>query len=172
MAEANSNLWAPWRGEYVRGLSGENARCCFLCDYWSAPAHDAGNGVVLRGAHGLVVMNRYPYTSGHLMVCCGGHKAGYEDLNEAELLELNVLTRDAIRMLMEILAPHGFNVGANIGRSAGAGLVGHLHVHVVPRWDGDTNYMSVVADTRVIPQSLDSLYAELTTCAVRLDLCQ
>jgi ATP adenylyltransferase len=171
MAEMNSNLWAPWRAEYLRSVTGENAEDdCFLCRYWSAPQQDATNYVLLRAAHGLLVMNRFPYTGGHLMIALAAHKSTYEELDEAELKAMGTMTRDAVRILRETLHPEGFNIGTNLGRCAGAGLPDHLHVHVVPRWSGDTNYMSVVAGTRVISESLDNLYRELTACATRLGL--
>lgn len=170
MAENNENLWAPWRMEYIDSLHDQTEAGCFLCRYWSAPADDAVNRVVLRGRSCLIVMNRFPYANGHLMVACGAHKAGYEDLDDAELLELNALTRDGLRLLRGSIDPQGFNVGTNIGRCAGAGLPGHLHVHIVPRWSGDTNYMAVIGDVRVIPQSIERLYADLMSCAERLGL--
>ncbi|HEY3242162.1 MAG TPA: HIT domain-containing protein [Phycisphaerae bacterium] len=171
MAEFNTNLWAPWRAEYLRSVTAESSEDgCFFCRYWSAPQQDAVNYVVLRSAHGLLVMNRFPYTGGHLMVTIARHKSTYEELDESELSALSTLTRDATRLLREVLRPEGFNIGANIGRCAGAGVPGHLHVHIVPRWSGDTNYMSVLAGTRVISESLDSLYRELTAAANRLGL--
>jgi len=171
VAETNDNLWAPWRLEYIRELREDDADAgCFLCRYWEAPGNDEANRVVLRGRTGMIVMNRFPYTNGHLMVACGAHKGGYDKLDDAELLELNALTRDGLRLLSECIRPQGFNVGVNIGRCAGAGLPGHLHVHIVPRWNGDTNYMAVVGDVRIIPQSIEALYADLQSCATRLGL--
>ena len=166
MADVNNNLWAPWRMEYIRSLTDERDDVgCFLCHYWSTPDGDADNHVVLRGRTGFVVMNRFPYSNGHLLISCGAHKAGYDDLTDDELLEMQQLTREAIRLLRVTLKPHGFNVGVNLGRCAGAGLPEHMHGHVVPRWNGDTNYMAVLGETRVIPDGLDALYGELVKLA-------
>ena len=170
MADVNKNLWAPWRMEYIRSLSEEHDEVgCFLCHYWSTPQHDAQNHVVLRGRTCFIVMNRFPYSNGHLLVACAAHKAGYDDLSEDELLEMQQLTRASIRMLRVSLNPHGFNVGVNLGRCAGAGLPDHMHAHVVPRWNGDTNYMAVLGETRVIPDGLDALYRDLVKVAADLN---
>ncbi|MCP4589743.1 MAG: HIT domain-containing protein [bacterium] len=163
MADVNRNLWAPWRMEFIRGLGEEQAeRGCFLCDYWTHPERDAEHHVVWRTASAFVVMNRFPYTNGHLLIAPASHQGDYEHLSETELLDLQRLTRDAVRLLRETVKAQGFNVGVNLGHCAGAGLPDHMHVHVVPRWNGDTNYMAVLGDTRVIPDGLDSLYLTLT----------
>ena len=162
MADVNKNLWAPWRMEYIRSLSDEKDDVgCFLCHYWSTPQRDAENRVVFRGRTGFVVMNRFPYNNGHLLIACAEHKPGYDELSDAELLEMQSLTREAIRLLRRTLNPQGFNIGVNLGRCAGAGLPDHMHAHVVPRWAGDTNYMAVIGEARVIPDGLDALYLEL-----------
>ncbi|MFH0982572.1 MAG: HIT domain-containing protein [Planctomycetota bacterium] len=162
MADVNRNLWAPWRMEFIRSLEQEQgASGCFLCDYWVHPERDAENHVVWRGRTAFVVMNRFPYTNGHLLIATAAHKAGYDQLTEAEMLELQVHTRDALCLLRETVHAQGFNVGTNLGHCGGAGLPDHLHAHVVPRWAGDTNYMAVLGDTRVIPDGLDALYKEL-----------
>jgi ATP adenylyltransferase len=114
--------------------------------------------IVRRTVHSVVVLNRYPYNNGHLLIAPLAHKARPADLTDAEVLDLQHLIRDTIGDLDRLLKPEGFNVGLNLGKVAGAGLPGHLHWHVVPRWGGDTNFMPVVADTRVIVQSLESLW--------------
>lgn len=138
-------LWAPWRLEYIEHAD-ESDRCIF-CD----PEPDL---VVRRGETGLVLLNRFPYTSGHLLVAPRRHVASLAELTDAEALELHQLARDAVAALARTYTPDGYNLGWNLGRVAGAGIVGHIHLHVVPRWSGDTNFMPVLADVRVLPQAL------------------
>ena len=162
MAEFNKNLWAPWRMEYIRSLGEEIADDgCFLCRYWAIPADDAVNHVVHRGVAVFTVMNRSPYTNGHLLVALGDHRSDLTDLSEEELACFHLAIRDAVELLRKTIQPQGFNVGFNLGHCAGAGLPGHLHAHVVPRWSGDTNFMAVLGDVRVVPDSLGALYQEL-----------
>ncbi len=166
MAESNQNIWAPWRMEYIRSLSDElSDDGCFLCRYWEHPNRDRENHVVWRTRSTFVVMNRFPYTNGHLLITHAEHKADLVDLNDDELAELTRTIRDGISVLRETLSPHGFNIGYNVGQCAGAGLPGHLHAHIVPRWSGDTNFMAVIGNTRVIPESLDALWAKLVNNA-------
>ena len=145
MNEFHENLWAPWRMEYIHQLSGTHDHAgCFLCEYLAAPAADAANHVISRRDAVIVVMNRFPYTNGHLLIAPAAHKAELEDLNDDEMRAIWWVTRDAKRMLAAGLRADGFNIGINFGRCAGAGLPDHLHVHVVPRWNGDTNFMAVL----------------------------
>ncbi|MFO0972514.1 MAG: HIT domain-containing protein [Phycisphaerae bacterium] len=169
MPESAANIWAPWRAEYVRQL-GPAADGCFLCDYWSTPASDAANFVLWRTRLSLVLFNRYPYTNGHLLIATARHVARLDGLSDAEQLELLRLSADAQAVLERAIAPHGFNIGVNLGRCAGAGLPDHLHLHLVPRWNGDTNFMSVVGDVRVILQSIEALHAELRSAADSMGL--
>ena len=171
MADVNKNLWAPWRMEFIRSLDDEReAAGCFLCDYWAHPEADAANHVVWRGRQTLVVMNRFPYTNGHLLIATAAHKADFVDLDEPEGLDLQQATQAALRLLRQVVHAQGFNVGTNLGHCAGAGLPDHLHTHVVPRWVGDTNYMAVLGNVRVIPDGLDSLHAELVRGAAAMGL--
>ncbi len=148
--------------EYIRSLSEEvEEDGCFLCSYWEHPERDRENHVVWRTSDALVVMNRFPYTNGHLLLANATHKADFDDLTVEELTEISRLTRDAVRLLRQTVKAQGFNVGYNLGRCAGAGLPEHLHVHVVPRWNGDTNFMTVLGNSRVIPDALDALYDDL-----------
>jgi ATP adenylyltransferase len=142
-------LWAPWRLEYVQG--GADAEGCIFCAAGADEGHDL---VVRRGEHAYVVMNLYPYSNGHLMVAPYRHLAGPGDLAEGERAEMWSLLDESVRALTEAMSPHGFNAGINIGRVAGAGVEGHLHLHVVPRWNGDTNFMPVLADVRVMPEHI------------------
>lgn len=151
------NLWAPWRITYIQEHSNENG--CFLCNAVQGN-RDEKHLVVHRGKECFCILNKYPYNSGHLMVVPNKHKADISDLTGQEMLEIMELTRDMKELLTKIMKPEGFNLGINLGKSAGAGLVGHFHLHVVPRWNGDTNFMPVVSDVKIIPQSLEDLYKE------------
>jgi len=150
-------LWAPWRLSYIKTSKDEQPPGCFLCRYRDS-ADDAENFVVHRGKNILVVLNRYPYNNGHLLVAPSSHKGTFEELTDAEMLECQQKIRDMTAALSAAISPDGFNVGLNLGRASGAGLPGHLHWHIVPRWNGDTNFMSVIDDVTVIPQSLQALF--------------
>jgi ATP adenylyltransferase len=153
------NLWAPWRIGYVRNL-GEK-RECFICHNVNNPRQDEENFVIRRTANCLAMLNKFPYNNGHLLIAPNKHIAEFDELDDTVLLELTKLITDCKKILTAAIKPHGFNVGMNFGRCAGAGLPGHLHIHIVPRWDGDINFMSVCADTKVISQSLKELYEKL-----------
>jgi len=172
MAEFNQNLWAPWRMEYIRSLDEEREATgqCFLCAYAASPHEDAAHHVVCRTASAMVVMNRFPYTNGHLLVSPLRHIAEPAELTHEELVELATLTYQGVELLRRALRAEGFNIGANLGRCAGAGLPDHLHHHVVARWGGDTNYMAVLGGLRVIPDSLDATYQDLVRAAQGMGL--
>ena len=155
------NLWAPWRVKYIQGLSKESKSGCFLCDYLTTPEKDKENLLLWRTEHAIVVFNQFPYNNGHLLIAPKRHIASFEETSEPEMLEMTKLIRDCQKALSQAITPDGFNVGMNFGRCAGAGLPGHMHIHVVPRWNGDTNYMHVCSDTDVISQSLTELYDQL-----------
>ena len=150
----NRPVWAPWRIDYIRG---EKEGECFLCRMF-AETTDRENLILFRGKTCAVTMNRFPYTSGHLMVCPNRHVADFTELNENEDREMSGLTRRAIEALRTVMNPEGFNLGTNLGSAAGAGLKDHLHRHIVPRWVGDTNFMAVTADTHVVPEALTATY--------------
>lgn len=154
-----NNLWAPWRIQYIQGLSHKSP--CFLCDYIRTPPQDRENLVLWRTGRSIVVFNRFPYNNGHLLIAPLRHIPTLEQADPDELREMMALVRDCQKVLTLVIHPHGFNVGMNFGRCAGAGLPEHMHIHVVPRWDGDTNFMSVCSDTDVISQSLTELYDQL-----------
>jgi ATP adenylyltransferase len=152
--------------EYIRSLGDQKAEeGCFLCRYWDGPQHDRANHVVWRGETVFVVMNRFPYTNGHLLIAYAGHKGDMSELSDNEMNEMSSAIRSAVDILKKTLSPQGFNIGYNLGICAGAGLPDHLHAHIVPRWTGDTNFMAVVGDSRVIPDALDTLYGELGAAA-------
>jgi ATP adenylyltransferase len=142
-------LWTPWRLSYV--TAGIPSSQCVFCDALARPDEPL---VVHTGERCFVILNKFPYNNGHLMVVPKRHVPRLSDLEPAELLEVMTLSQAAERALATTYAPHGFNVGINLGRSAGAGIGEHLHVHVVPRWDGDTSFMTVFGDTRVLPEEL------------------
>lgn len=161
----HNQLWAPWRLSYVKTTDDPkpSGSGCFLCDYRDSDSSlDAEHLLVLRGELSLVVLNRFPYNNGHLLVAPREHKADLRDLSTEEMLECNQMLQTMLSALEKTLHPDGFNVGLNLGRVAGAGLPGHLHWHIVPRWNGDTNFMTVLGETKVIPQSLTALYEILT----------
>jgi ATP adenylyltransferase len=154
--DAFGRLWTPHRLAYIKGENkpaSEDAGD--ECPFCAAPGRSDGDAlIVARGAQVYAVLNLYPYNSGHLMVVPYRHVADYPELDEAETLELAQYTQRAMQVLRAAMAPHGFNLGINQGPVAGAGIAAHLHQHVVPRWGGDTNFMPIVAQTRVLPQLL------------------
>jgi len=144
------HLWSPWRLQYVTGGTAREA--CVFCAADDDPGQDAL--VVHRGVAAYVILNLFPYNNGHLMVVPKRHVARLSALESAELLEIMTLSQAAEQALGAVYVPHGFNLGINLGRSAGAGIADHLHVHIVPRWDGDTSFMTVAGETRVLPEEL------------------
>lgn len=153
-------LWAPWRLKYVEN-AGKTDGCIFVDLPAEGEENDAKNLIVYRGSHAFLILNAFPYSNGHLMVVPFQHTATLDTLSDAEMLDIMRLTRLAVRMLKTAFNPDGFNLGVNMGRVAGAGIADHLHWHIVPRWNGDTNFMPVLADVRVIPESLEAVYARL-----------
>ena len=150
-------IWAPWRVEYIRS---EKAKECIFCQK-PAENKDTQNYILFRGKTSFVILNNYPYNPGHLMVAPFRHLASLDDLSDEELFEHFDLVRKSARAIKEAYKPEGFNIGMNLGRVAGAGVEGHVHTHIVPRWNGDTNFMPVLSDTKVIPEALASTYAQL-----------
>lgn len=152
-----NNIWAPWRIEYILG---DKDGGCFLCNMFRAK-DDRKQHVLARGKTCAVVLNRFPYAAGHLMVAPYRHVALLTKLTRAERSEMMELTERCVAVLDRVMRPQGYNIGLNIGQAAGAGLKDHLHMHVVPRWAGDTNFMPVLADVRVLPQALEDLWDTL-----------
>ncbi len=149
------HLWSPWRMTYIENHGKETG--CVFCDALAREDSPA-NLIVHRGKLAFVIVNRYPYTSGHLMVVPFAHKPSLEELDAATRAEMIELTSLSMTVLRKIYNPQAFNMGANIGEAAGAGVKDHFHIHVVPRWGGDTNFMSALAETRVLPESLDETW--------------
>ncbi|MBC7529053.1 MAG: HIT domain-containing protein [Chthonomonadaceae bacterium] len=154
-------LWATWRLKYIE--SADQIPGCIFCDF---PARDAAQDretlILHRGEYAFIILNAYPYSNGHLMVVPYRHTASLSDLDDKTLLEVMQLTRLCVSLLKAAFNPDGFNLGVNMGKVAGAGIADHLHWHIVPRWNGDTNFMPVLADVRVIPESLSVVYDRLT----------
>jgi ATP adenylyltransferase len=154
-------LWAPWRAQYIRESSNSTGADpgCFLCQFLAAPAgEDRLNLLAWRRHHSMVVLNRFPYNNGHLLVAPRVHRGTLGELSGADLIEPVETLKRATAVLDRMLRPQGYNIGLNQGKSAGAGLPGHLHWHIVPRWDGDTNFMPVLGQTKVIIESLTEFY--------------
>ena len=157
-------LWAPWRMEYI--LSPKEDSCIFCTPLQQRD--DRRNLILHRGKESFIILNRYPYTNGHLMVAPYRHIGLLEELSTEEIKDLMVNIQLSIRVLKGAMSPHGFNIGANVGKVAGAGVENHVHFHIVPRWEGDTNYMPVLASTRVIPEHLQQTYDRLRDFLERL----
>lgn len=154
-------LWAPWRFAYIeRPSTGSPDADCIFVDL-PAETNDRENLLLYRGHTAFVMLNAYPYTNGHLMVAPYRHTADMAHLVDDELLEINQLVAACLRWITAVYRPDGFNIGVNLGRAAGAGIPSHIHWHVVPRWNGDTNFMTTVGEVRVLPQSLEESYDKL-----------
>ena len=157
---ANFRIWAPWRLAYVKDASKDIEEECIFC---AKPAQDddEANLIVHRGERSFVILNLFPYTNGHLMVAPYAHLGRLQELGSETLTEMMALAQRSMDRLEQVYDPHGYNVGFNQGRVAGAGVEHHIHMHVVPRWGGDTNFMPVIADTKVMPQSIEQSYEAL-----------
>lgn len=179
MPSGPSALWAPWRLAYIESLgdgsppdpesenpmppssatpSQRTESGSFLLDYWRAPERDESNHVIERSEHGMILLNRYPYANGHLLIALGDARPSLHDYDPAQRAHLWSLVDRAVELAHKALEPQGMNIGINMGRAAGAGVPSHLHVHAIPRWGGDTNFITSVGGIRVIPSALDAMY--------------
>lgn len=149
-------LWTPWRMEYIK-MDKDKEKGCIFCQK-TKEKDDKKSLILYRGSYSFVMLNLYPYTNGHLMVAPYKHSKDWENLGQETVGEMILLSQKLVTLLKKIMKPDGFNLGINIGRVAGAGVVGHVHLHVVPRWNGDSNFMSVVSETRMMPQTLEETY--------------
>ncbi len=159
-------LWSPWRSKYIESFANKKnaskgAEQCLFCRILSSPEKDDENLVVYRGTSCFVVLNLFPYNSGHLMIVPHTHTGDFSELSETESGEMMRCTRRCEKALTEAFHPHGFNIGMNIGKVSGAGIDEHIHMHIVPRWNGDTNFMPVLADTRVISEALEDTFKKI-----------
>jgi len=153
------NLWAPWRMAYIAPKTPASQECIFCV--LPAAHRDEENHILYRGEHCFMMLNLYPYNPGHLMIAPYQHVSSIEKLESATLAELMYQAQLALRALQQTMQPDGFNLGINDGKVAGAGFADHVHMHVVPRWNGDTNFMPIIADVKVIPESLDNTYRQM-----------
>lgn len=154
------HLWTPWRMAYIKGEKKPVTGCVF-CHKSEHPEHDATEHVIARSTHTFATLNRYPYTNGHVMIVPYEHISSQEDMTTEALTDLMIMTNRLMRVLRDYANPPAFNLGANIGEAAGAGIAPHYHFHIVPRWGGDANFMTTVGDTRIIPDTLDNTYRDL-----------
>lgn len=159
-----NHLWSPWRMTYIENAKKESG--CVFCNA-QAKEDNAENLIAFRGKNAYVILNRYPYTSGHLMVIPFVHQANLESLDSETRTEMMELTSQCTTALKNIYKTESFNVGINIGEAAGAGVLGHVHIHIVPRWAGDTNFMTSVGETRVLPESLEDTYKKIQAAFVK-----
>ncbi len=151
-------MWAPWRMQFIRMKKTEG---CFLCDN-PRQDDDAQNYIIYRGKQNFVILNSYPYNAGHLMVAPYRHVASLEDLTAEERNEHFEIVNRCVKALREEISPEGFNIGMNLGKASGAGIADHIHTHIVPRWQGDTNFIPVITDVKVIPEALTETYERLS----------
>lgn len=158
------HIWAPWRSVYIKGKEPVDEGCVLCAHFAARQSEHRDRGVLFKNEYGYVVLNRYPYTGGHVMVVPHRHVPTPLDLSDEEYGGLSALLRSSIQKVQQAFKPHGMNVGMNLGRPAGAGIDQHCHFHVVPRWNGDTNFISVVSDMRVVSQSLLETYDVLKPC--------
>ncbi len=153
-------LWAPWRMEYISNMKKMNKQSCIFCKALKEKK-DKNNLILYRGKHCFVILNKFPYSHGHLMIAPIRHLARIEDLRREETIEMFDLLQESISILKKKLNAQGFNMGMNIGKVAGAGVLGHVHLHLVPRWEGDTNFMPIFARTKVISEDLKKTFRQL-----------
>ncbi|OMH41232.1 HIT family protein [Desulfurobacterium indicum] len=152
-------LWAPWRLSYVQKVTESKGSGCFICDAFNdSPENDKKNLLLHRGKKALVILNRFPYNTAHLMICPVRHTGDFETLLPEEMAEIDELLKKSIRVIRRAYNPDGFNVGLNLGKPSGGSHDTHIHYHIVPRWNGDTNFMPIIGGVKVIPQSLEETY--------------
>lgn len=158
-------LWSPWRYEYITSAGSEESKgkSCIFCAAAADPADDEKNFVLYRAASNLVMLNLYPYVSGHLMIAPYAHLGAFHSAPKSTTDEMMDLLKRCEEILRQVYGPDGFNVGMNLGRAAGAGVADHIHMHIMPRWIGDTNFMTSVAETRVMPEDLSTTYRKLSS---------
>jgi ATP adenylyltransferase len=158
------NLWAPWRGKYIKNVG--KTKSCFLCRHLKLK--DGRKSLIpYRGKHSFIILNRFPYNNGHLLISPIRHIKNLEDLSGEEANEIFSLVRRVIPILKKVYNPQGFNIGLNLGECAGTSVANHLHFHIVPRWEGDTNYMPVAGGVKVIPESLEESYKRIKSAILK-----
>lgn len=158
-------LWSPWRSKYIKSFNDEakeNGEKCFICLALKNPDRDKELLVVGRRKNCIAILNKFPYNNGHVLVAPNRHVSDLEELSAEEMTSMMLLVQETIAGLKQIYKPHGFNVGINLGRCAGAGLPGHLHIHVIPRWDGDTSFVSLISDIKVVSIGIEDTFEQLS----------
>ena len=153
-----NTLWSPWRSKYIDTFKDEDEKkkdLCFFCEAINAPERDEELLVIARRELCFAMLNRFPYNNGHFLIAPLRHIGEFDELTQEEMLAIMLLIKDSIKVLNHCVKPHGFNIGANLGREAGAGVPGHLHFHIVPRWNGDTSFMPLISETKVVSQALE-----------------
>ncbi len=169
-------LWSPWRSKYIDSFKEEEKEpgsgSCFLCNAVNRPQSVDAALVVEVREHCFAILNKYPYNNGHLLVVPNRHVAELEDLDEAELTAMMKLVKDGMAVIRQSCKPHGFNVGMNIGRVSGAGVPGHIHIHIVPRWNGDTSFMATTADVKIVSQALEDSQRQFAELFAQLKMKQ
>jgi ATP adenylyltransferase len=159
-------LYSPWRSQYIETY--DKIEECFLCDAYKSK-EDEKKLILYRGKNVFVIMNLFPYNAGHVMVCPNEHIGDFTKINEETLYEISKVTKMMVKALKISLNPEGFNIGYNLGRVAGAGLEDHIHNHIVPRWNGDTNFMPVIGDVKVISQELKDIYNRIKKAIIEIE---
>ena len=154
-------LWSPWRYDYITGSGGAPAGGCVFCDILSSSASDEEKHILHRGKFNFIILNIYPYAAGHLLIVPFEHIAELDEAPKSTTDEMMDFTKRTKAALNEVYSPDGFNLGMNLGKSAGAGVAGHFHMHVLPRWAGDVNFMTAIGQTRTVPESLSTTYGKL-----------
>ena len=162
-----NQIWAPWRMDYIKGKRVGFDSCVF-CQFAQQPEDDTAHFVIARSTHTFAVLNRYPYTYGHTMVIPYAHLKSTEELSADELSDLMLMTNRSMRVLRAIADPPAFNIGANIGEAAGAGIAAHFHLHIVPRWNGDHSFMECIGGTRTVPDTLSNISKEMVSAWDRI----
>ncbi len=162
-------LWSPWRSQYIDSFRDEDRSKCVFCSIIES-SDDDENLILARAENFTLIMNRYPYNSGHLMVITNKHVADIKDLNNIQKSEFLTYVENAQNILKHVMNPDGFNIGLNIGRSAGAGVADHIHFHIVPRWNGDTNFMPVLAEVKIISDELRKQHTKLLKAIAELNI--
>jgi ATP adenylyltransferase len=166
-----NRLHSPWRSEFIDSVSGQKEGESTESPFaraWREPEKDEENLLLLRGERAFIILNRYPYNAGHLLVVPVRECGDLLELSDEEYIEMGRLVRQGVAILREALSPHAFNIGMNLGRTAGAAIESHVHTHIVPRWNGDTNFMPVLGETRVISEDMKKIYVKLRDAAARI----
>lgn len=161
-------LWSPWRSQYINSFKNEVDTGCFICDAIKDTEHEKERLVIYRSKYSIVMLNKYPYNGGHLLIAPLRHVGDYTELSIEEINDISILTQAAVKALRSLKSPDAFNIGMNVGRSAGAGLPGHIHQHVIPRWNGDSGFISAICDSKVVSEALEDTHAAVKEALLKV----